>query len=400
MLSLDMVQEAAQVLKDVARVTPLYPSKVINPKAEVFIKCENTQVTGSFKLRGAYYKVSQLTEEEAQKGIIACSAGNHAQGVALAAQKRGVPAIICMPEGAPLSKVEATESYGAQVMLCKGVYDDAYAKAVELKEANDYTFIHPFNDELVMAGQGTVGLEIMEKLPDADIVFVPIGGGGLISGIAYTIKQINPNCKVYGVQAEGAPSMYQSLREGKIINLANVGTLADGIAVKQPGDKTFEMVQQYVDGVVTVSEGEIATAILSLIENHKLVSEGAGAVSVAAAMYDKVAIAGKKVVCVISGGNIDVNILSRIIDKALQKTGRLLSFTVEVNDKPGALTRLLGLVAESGANLFNVTHDRTEQDINVGKCLVDLVVETRNNAHSQKLLGTLKEEGYVTFSKR
>jgi len=398
MLSLAMVKEAAEILKDVARVTPLYPSKGINKKADVYIKCENTQVTGSFKLRGAYYKISQLTEEEAKKGIIACSAGNHAQGVALAAQKRGISAIICMPEGAPLSKVEATESYGAEVMLCKGVYDDAYAKAVELKEANDYTFIHPFNDELVMAGQGTVGLEIMEKLPDADIVFVPVGGGGLISGIAYTIKQINPNCKIYGVQAEGAPSMYQSLREGKITKLSNVATMADGIAVKQPGDKTFEMVQNYVDGVVTVTEDEIATAILALIEDHKLVAEGAGAVSVAAAMYDKVAIAGKKVVCVISGGNIDVNMLSRIIDKALQKTGRLLSFKVEVEDKPGALTRLLGLIAESGANLFNVIHDRTEQEISVGKCLVDLVVETRNSSHSQKMLETLAENGYSTWS--
>jgi len=340
-LTLDMVREAKEVLQDVIRNTPLISSQVINQKAEVYIKCENMQVTGSFKLRGAYYKISKLSDEEAKKGIIACSAGNHAQGVALAAQQRGIPAVICMPEGAPLSKVEATESYGAEVILCKGVYDDAYTKALELKEAHDYTFIHPFNDEYIMAGQGTVALEILEKLDDVDVVFVPIGGGGLISGIAYTIKKLRPECLVYGVQAVGASSMFQSIREGKIENLSEVNTMADGIAVKRPGDKTFEMCRQYVDGIVTVTEEEMATAILTLIEKHKMVAEGAGSVAVAAAMYDKVDIVGKKVVCVVSGGNVDVNILSRIIDKGLQNTGRLTEFSVVVADKPGQLHLLL-----------------------------------------------------------
>lgn len=394
MLSLDMVKKAQEVLQDVARNTPLLASKAINEKAEVYIKCENMQVTGSFKLRGAYYKISQLTDEEAAKGIIACSAGNHAQGVALAAQRRGVPAIICMPEGAPLSKVEATESYGAKVVLVKGVYDDAYAKAIELQKEHGYTFIHPFNDEYVMAGQGTVALEILDKLEDVDVVFVPVGGGGLISGIACAIKQVKPECRVYGVQAAGAPSMYNSMRDGKIETLTEVSTIADGIAVKQPGDKTFENCQKYVDGIVTVSEDEIATAILTLIEKHKIVAEGAGAVSVAAAMSDKVAIGGKKVVCVVSGGNVDVNILSRIIDKGLQHTGRLAEFTVEVADKPGQLIGLLEVIANTGANIFNISHDRVSSSINVGKCLVDVVVETRNVDHSKKMFDALAAKGY------
>lgn len=394
MLSLDMVKKAQEVLHDVARNTPLLASKAINEKAEVYIKCENMQVTGSFKLRGAYYKISQLTDEEASKGIIACSAGNHAQGVALAAQRRGVPAIICMPEGAPLSKVEATESYGAKVVLVKGVYDDAYAKAIELQKEHGYTFIHPFNDEYVMAGQGTVALEILDKLEDVDVVFVPVGGGGLISGIACAIKQVKPECRVYGVQAAGAPSMYNSMRDGKIETLTEVSTIADGIAVKQPGDKTFENCQKYVDGIVTVSEDEIATAILTLIEKHKIVAEGAGAVSVAAAMSDKVAIGGKKVVCVVSGGNVDVNILSRIIDKGLQHTGRLAEFTVEVADKPGQLIGLLEVIANTGANIFNISHDRVSSSINVGKCLVDVVVETRNVDHSKKMFDALAAKGY------
>lgn len=395
MLTLDMVKEAKEVLQDVIRNTPLISSQVINQKAEVYIKCENMQVTGSFKLRGAYYKISKLSDEEAKKGIIACSAGNHAQGVALAAQQRGIPAVICMPEGAPLSKVEATESYGAKVILCKGVYDDAYTKALELKEANDYTFIHPFNDEYIMAGQGTVALEILEKLEDVDVVFVPIGGGGLISGIAYTIKKLRPECLVYGVQAVGAPSMFQSIREGKIENLSEVNTMADGIAVKRPGDKTFEMCRQYVDGIVTVTEEEMATAILTLIEKHKMVAEGAGSVAVAAAMYDKVDIVGKKVVCVVSGGNVDVNILSRIIDKGLQNTGRLTEFSVVVADKPGQLHLLLQIIAETGANIFSIYHDRVGSEIHVGKCLVDVIVETRNVKHSHRLFEAIKEKGYT-----
>lgn len=395
MLTLEMIQDAKKVLNDVARVTPLFQSKVINPDADVYIKCENMQVTGSFKLRGAYYKTANLTEEEAKHGVIACSAGNHAQGVALAAQKKGIKAVICMPAGAPLAKVEATKSYGAEVVLVPGVYDDAAAKAVELQKEKGYTFLHPFNDEHVMAGQGTVGLEIMEKLPEAEVVFVPIGGGGLISGVACAIKNMNPNCKVYGVQAAGAPSMKKSIEDGKIEALAEVSTMADGIAVKQPGDLTFAMCQKYVDGIVTVTEGEIASAILLLLEKHKMVAEGAGAVSVAAAMTNKVDIAGKKVVCVVSGGNVDINILDRIIDKGLQENGRLTEFSVTMADKPGQLLQLIQVIAETGANIFEVIHNRIANGVAVSNVVVDVVVETRNEAHSEEMLAALKSKGYA-----
>lgn len=394
MLSLKMIQNAKEVLNGIATETPLFQSKFINPDADVYIKCENMQVTGSFKLRGAYYKTANLTEEEAMHGVVACSAGNHAQGVALAAKKKGIQAVICMPAGAPLAKVEATKSYGAEVVLVPGVYDDAAAKAAELKEEKGYTFLHPFNDDYVMAGQGTIGLEILEHLEEVEVVLVPIGGGGLISGVACAIKELKPECKVYGVQAEGAPSMFNSIRDGKIETLAEVNTVADGIAVKQPGDKTFEMCQKYVDGVVTVSEEEIASAILMLLEKHKMVAEGAGAVSVAAAMYNKADIQGKKTVCIISGGNVDINILDRIIDKGLQVNGRLTKFSVTMMDKPGQLTQMLQIIAEAGANIFNVNHDRMVRNIAVGKCVVDVTVETRNKSHCEELIEKLVSKGY------
>lgn len=394
MINLEMIIKGKKLLKGVAIQTPMFESKYINPDANIFIKCENMQVTGSFKLRGAYYKVASLTDDEAKKGVIACSAGNHAQGVALSAQKRGIPAVICMPESAPMAKVEATKSYGAQVVLVPGVYDDAAAKAAELQKEKGYTFVHPFNDEYVMAGQGTVGLEILEQAEDAEVVFVPIGGGGLVSGIAYAIKQINPDCKVYGVQAEGAPSMSVSLKNGKVNCLDSVSTMADGIAVKQPGDMTFEVCQKYVDGVVTVSEDEIATAILTLIERHKMVAEGAGAVSVAAAMYNKVNIKGKNVVCVVSGGNVDVKVLDRIIDKALQANGRITKLSVVVGDRPGELTRLLSAVAKSGANIISILHDRMVQELAVSTCVVDLVAETRNRKHSKQVVKDILDAGF------
>ena len=394
MLTLDMIKDARNVLEGVARTTPLFESAFINPNANVYIKCENMQVTGSFKLRGAYVKTNSLTEEEAARGVIACSAGNHAQGVALAAQKKGIKATICMPASAPLAKVEATKSYGAEVVLVPGVYDDAAAKAVELRDEKGYTFLHPFNDEYVMAGQGTVALEILDKLPDAEVVFVPIGGGGLISGVACAIKEINPNCKVYGVQAAGAPSMKQSIEHGKIEKLASVATMADGIAVKEPGDLTFALCQKYVDGVVTVTEDEIASAILMLVEKHKMVAEGAGAVSVAAAMTNKVDIAGKKVVCVVSGGNVDISILDRAISKGLQANGRQIEFSVVMADKPGQLIQLIEVIAETGANILEVNHNRRAKGVAVSNCQVDVVVETRNSAHSEELLCALRAKGY------
>ena len=356
MLTIDKIYDASNVLKEVARNTDLIRAPKITDKCDLYLKTENLQVTGSFKVRGAYYKISRLSEEEKSHGVIACSAGNHAQGVALAATHSGIKSVICLPEGAPISKVEATKKYGAEVCMVKGVYDDAYNKAIELRDEKGYTFIHPFDDPDVIAGQGTIGLEIMEQLPDADVVIVPVGGGGLIAGVAYLIKHLRPSCRVYGVQATGAPSMVNSIRDGKIETLGKVDTIADGIKVKTPGDLTYELCQKYVDGVVTVSDDEVAAAILALMEQQKIVAEGAGAVPVAAVMFDRIPdIAGKKVCCVVSGGNIDVTILSRVIERGLKMSGRTADITVALSDKPGQLSTVSTIVANMGANVVSVS---------------------------------------------
>lgn len=394
MLTLDKVYHAAYTLKNVIRDTAVIQAPNINSDADVYLKTENLQITGSFKVRGAYYKISQLSDEEKKKGVIACSAGNHAQGVALAATANGIKSLICLPDGAPISKVEATKSYGADVCLVKGVYDDAYAKAMELKDKMGYTFIHPFNDIDVIAGQGTIGLEILDQLPNLDAVIVPIGGGGLISGVAFAIKSLNPKCKVYGVQSEGAPSMYNSLKEEHICHLENVKTIADGIAVKTPGDNTFEICSQYVDEIVTVTDDEVASAILALMEQQKLVSEGAGAVSVAAAMFNKVDIKGKKVCCLVSGGNIDVTILSRVISRGLLNSGRSLSIKIELTDKPGQLEAVSKIVAGLGGNIVSIYHDRYDMNIDIVSCILDLRIETRDHEHIKSIVDTLKNEGF------
>ena len=339
MLNLDLVQQAQRALQGIARRTPLDPAPRLGD--ELYIKAENLQLTGSFKLRGAYNKLRSLRPEEAARGVIACSAGNHAQGVALSAEKLGIRAVICMPAGAPLSKIEATRHYGAEVVLVPGVYDDAAAHAVRLAQEHGYTFAHPFDDELVIAGQGSIGLEILEQLPEVEQVIVPIGGGGLISGIALAIKSLKPACRVIGVQAAGAASMFVSLREGHPAQLEKVSTIADGIAVKKPGELTFALCQTYVDEIVTVEEDEIASAILALMEGQKTLAEGAGAASVAAALFGRVDTAGKKTVCLVSGGNVDVTTLSRVITRGLTTDGRLVEFTTKVLDKPGSLIRLL-----------------------------------------------------------
>lgn len=394
MLELSEVFKASRVLKGVTRRTPIMFASRINPEAKVHLKCENLQNTGSFKLRGAYYKISQLSDEEKSRGVIACSAGNHAQGVALGASRNGIKSIICLPAGAPLSKVEATKGYGAEVCLVPGVYDDAYAKAVELRDEHGYTFVHPFDDEKVIAGQGTIGLEIIEDMPDVEAVIVPIGGGGLISGVAFAIKQLRPDVKVYGVQSEGAPSMYDSLKQGKRVHLDSVKTIADGIAVKEPGENTFNLISQYVDEVVTVSEDEIAAAILALMEQKKLVSEGAGAVSVAAAMFNKVPIKGKNVVCVVSGGNIDVTAHNRAVRRGLVKSGRDCSLILDLQDKPGQLSGVLNVVAEQGGNVVSVVHERNAENTDVNGCMLHLEVETRNHEHIAAIKKALKEAGY------
>ena len=393
-LSIDEVYRAQMVLNDVARHPKIIGPTQLSDKCQIYLKPENLQLTGSFKLRGAYYKISQLTPEEKKRGVIACSAGNHAQGVALGATHNGIKSLICLPAGAPISKIEATKRLGAEVCLVPGVYDDAYNKALELKEKHGYTFVHPFDDPLVIAGQGTIGLEIIEEMPDVEAIVVPVGGGGLISGVAFTVKTLRPDIKVYGVQAAGAPSMVKSLETNHREHLDKVATIADGIAVKEPGENTFEMCKKYVDEIVTVSENEIAAAILALIEKQKLVSEGAGATAVAAAMFGKLPVDGKKVVCLVSGGNVDVNTLNRIINSGLAKNGRLCQLELELLDKPGALSAVLKIVADQGSNILAVNHERVSAATDINSCLLHLELETLDADHIARIKKALTDAGY------
>lgn len=397
MLTLEMIQDAQAALKGIARRTPLDAASKIADN--LYIKAENLQETGAFKIRGAYNKIRSLTPEEASKGVIACSAGNHAQGIAKSATAMGIKSVICMPAGAPLSKVEATKKYGAEVVLVDGVYDDAAAKAAELSATEGYTFAHPFNDEYVMAGQGTIGLEILEQLPEVEQIVCPIGGGGLISGIAVAVKSLKPECKVIGVQSATVPSMFESRKAGKVVTVADGDTLADGIHVLTPGDKTFEICQKYVDEIVTVTEDEIAGAILALVEGQKTVAEGAGATTVAACLYGKVDISTKKTVCVVSGGNVDVTTLSRVMTKGLSKAGRLVEISTKIFDKPGSLIQLLQVVAEHKANIISVNHEREDKDSDVGACIVSMVLETRNAEHVAQIEEALVSKGYSLLSK-
>ena len=398
MITLDNIYRASFALKSIIRRTDLIFAPQINPESQIYLKPENLQYTGSFKLRGACYKIACLTEEEKKKGVIACSAGNHAQGVALGATKNGIDSLICLPEGAPISKVEATKRYGAKVCLVPGVYDDAYQKALQLKEEKGYTFIHPFDDEYVIAGQGTIGLELLNQLPDVEAVIVPVGGGGLISGIAFALKSLKPDVKVYGVQAQGAASMLRSIEDAHRECLPSVSTVADGIAVKEPGEITFDICRKYVDGIVTVTEDEICAAILALMEQQKLIAEGAGAVSVAAAMFNKVPVAGKKTICLVSGGNIDVTILSRVISRGLDMSGRTYTVTIDLHDRPGELKGVAEVIANLGGNIISVLHERNNNTSNVTACFLRVVMETRNAEHIAFIRNGLKEAGYSIVS--
>ena len=402
MITIKDIDEAAQRLQPVVHNIPLSSSTTFSGMtgAEVFLKCENQQKTGSFKVRGASFRISQLSDEEKQRGVLACSAGNHAQGVALAARRYGLPALICMPAGAPISKVEATRELGAEICLVPGVYDDAYARALQLNEEKGMTFIHPFDDEQVIAGQGSIGMEILAENPDIDVVFVPIGGGGLASGVAYAVKTLKPSVRVIGVQAEGAASMLNSRDHNQIEALASVLTIADGIAVKEPGVRTFELCQQYVDEVVSVSEDEICAAILALIEHHKLIAEGAGAVSVAAAMFGKADIAGKNVCCIVSGGNIDVTILSRIINRGLMKGGRTIEMLIEMPDRPGSLLGLCNVICRYGANIISIHHERNGESPDVNSCNLRIVLETRNADHIRDIHVGIVAAGYAILSEK
>lgn len=397
MLTLDKVYHAHYVLKDAIRQTDMIYSPVLSEQSgcELYLKTENLQITGSFKVRGAYYKISQLTEKEKERGVVACSAGNHAQGVALASKKFGIKSIICMPDGAPISKVEATKSYGAEVELVPGVYDDAHNYAEKLKEEKGYTFIHPFDDEDVIAGQGTIGLEIIDQLKDVDAIVVPIGGGGLASGVAFAVKSLNPKVKVYGVQSNGAPSMLNSVEHHNIECLPSVSTIADGIAVKEPGKLTFDLCSKYLDKIVSVTDDQVSAAILALIEKQKMIAEGAGAVGLAALMFGKIPdIKGKKVVCLISGGNIDVTILSRVINRGLLMSGRQCSLTLELLDKPGQLVGVSTIIAQCGGNVTAVLHERTNEGSAVNGCYLKLQIETRDAKHINEIKRKLAENGF------
>lgn len=395
-VTLEDVKKAQQALEGHVRPTPLFHSFNISTQIglPVYLKAENLQRAGSFKVRGAFYKLSSLSAEERSRGVIAASAGNHAQGVAMAAQALGIASIICMPEGAPITKVTATEAYGAKVVLHGQTYDDAYQKAVELQQAHGYTFIHGFDDPYTVAGQGTIGLEIFQDLPDVATVFVPIGGGGLAAGVALALKALKPSVRVIGVQAAGAPAMYLSQRKGELVFTDSVRTIADGIAIKRPGKLNWELTQQFIDEIVLVDEEEIAQSILVLLERAKLMVEGAGAVAMAALLSGKAAHVQGPVCVILSGGNIDVNILSRIIERGLVKAGRYVRLSTFVPDRPGGLQRLLALIAQTGANVIDVHHERWLNKVTIGEVEIDLALETRDARHVEQILALLKRDGY------
>ncbi|MBQ9389859.1 MAG: threonine ammonia-lyase [Synergistaceae bacterium] len=400
MLTLDKVYHAAYVLRECARKTDLIAAPLLSEEHNLYLKTENLQVTGSFKLRGAYYKISQLSDDEKAKGIVACSAGNHAQGVAMAASRKGISATICMPDSAPVMKVESTRRLGANIELVNGAYDDAHDRAVQLVEETGATFIHPYDDDFVIAGQATIGLEILDQLEDVEAVIVPIGGGGLISGIAFAVKSLKPDVKIYGVQASGAPSMYNSFKAHERTVLDSVSTFADGIAVKNPGENTYGIISRYVDDIVCVSEDEIAAAILALIERQKLIAEGAGAVPVAAAMFRKLPIEGKKTVCILSGGNIDVNILSRVITRGLMMTGRNINLTIELVDKPGQLQQVSEIIASCGANVVSVSYDHGDTNMAINSCFLKIALETLNRGQIEIIRQKLGEAGFRIVTER
>lgn len=387
------IYDAKERLKGHIKETPIVYAP--NLGEDVYLKVEVLQDTGSFKLRGAYNKIATLTDEEAEKGVVACSAGNHAQGVAKSATERGIRSIICMPYHAPLSKVQATKNYGAEVELVKDSFDDAAAYAAKLSKEEGLTFVAPFDDEKVIAGQGTIGLEILEKLPDTDIIVVPIGGGGLISGIAVAAKSINPNIKIIGVQTKISPSMYESIKEGKIITVKGGSTIADGIAVKTPGKFTFDLVKEYVDDIVLVTEGEISSAILTLLEKNKIITEGAAASTVAALMYKKFSHKGKKVCCVLSGGNIDVTRVSKVIEKGLFKTNRRMELKIKLNDQPGEMTKMAKLFEREGANIVKIGQNIDVVGDTIDSMIVSVVVDTKDKAHQEQIITELNQNFYV-----
>jgi threonine dehydratase len=390
------IEKAREALAGVIHHTTLDKSNTFSTLtgSEIYLKLENLQKTGSFKIRGAYNKINSLTPEEKAHGVIAASAGNHAQGVAYGASQAGIKSTIVMPEIAPLAKITATRGYGAEVVLAGSVYDEAYNKAVELQAESGQTFIHAFNDKAVIAGQGTIGLEILQDLEDVDAIVVPVGGGGMLAGIAVAVKERAPHVKIYGVQAQGAPAMYMSKKAHTLKTTKDAETFADGIAVRAPGDLTFKLIDNYVDDMVVIDDEAIASTILMLLERAKLMVEGAGAISLAAVLNDKIPVKGK-IVSVISGGNVDVNFISRIIERGLVKAGRRVRLRTVVMDRPGSLQRLLVIIAQTQANVLSVAHDRVERHVPLGQAVVEIGLETRDVLHTEHIMAALRREGYL-----
>ena len=394
MAKLEAFIKAKEKLSKVLLETHLIYSPIFSKESgnKVFIKPENLQKTGSFKIRGAYNKISNLTDAEKKRGVIASSAGNHAQGVAYGAKESGIKAVIVMPKSTPLIKVESTKQYGAEVILHGDVYDDAYKKAKELEEKEGYVFVHPFNDEDVLDGQGTIALEILEELPETDIILVPIGGGGLISGIACAAKILKPEIKIIGVEPEGAASAYEAIKENKVVELKEANTIADGTAVKKIGDLNFEYIKKYVDEIITVSDYELMEAFLLLVEKHKIIAENSGILSVAATK--KIKEKNKKVVSVISGGNIDVLMISSMINKGLIRRDRIFNFSVHIPDKPGELAKVVDLIAELGANVVKLEHNQFKNLSRFKDVELQVTVETNGSEHIKNLVQTFEEKGY------
>ncbi|GAB1476981.1 threonine ammonia-lyase [Bacillota bacterium] len=389
------IEKAAANLKKVLLPTPLIRSDFFSGEygCNVYIKPENLQRTGSFKIRGAYNKISNLSQEEKNHGVISSSAGNHAQGVAYSARENRIKSTIVMPNVTPLLKVEATKAYGSKVILHGDVYDEAYRHAMELAEKDGYTFVHPFDDYEVICGQGTIGLEILEALPEVDEILVPIGGGGLIAGIALAVKTINPSVKIIGVSPVGAMAMKISLEEGQVSRLAALKTIAEGVAVKQPGDLTFAFTKKYVDEIITVTEKEIMEAVLLTIEKHKIIAETAGAIPLAA--LRKRSEKGKNIVSLITGGNIDMLTISEIINQGLITRGRIMCFSVELPDKPGQLVRVAQILAELGANVIELEHNQFKTiDRYSNKVLLEVTVETNGHEHIMEILGALEDHNF------
>lgn len=392
--TLDHVKEAKASFPSWVQHTRLLPVQIPGCEAQSYVKTECLQRTGAFKVRGAYNCMRMLTEEQKAAGVIASSAGNHAQGVALAAREMGIKATIVMPKAAPLSKVSATRALGAEVVLHGDIYDDAYAKALELEKETGATFIHPYNDPMVIAGQGTISLEILEDLPDVDVILVPVGGGGLAAGVAMAAKSINPLVRVYGVEPSGAASMKKAFQMGRPAPLDRVKSFADGVTVRTVGQNSYELCRKYLDGILTVDDDDTAAAVLWMIEKHKIVMEGAGALPVAALMNSALDFSGKKVVAVVSGGNIDVNTISRIIERGLVKTGRRVTLATTVQDRPGHLSRLLEAVAGQGVNVLSINHDRNASRLELGEAHVELLLETNDRDHIKRVMTELTALGY------